>query len=119
MLIELRSASGSGDAPGPKLLGGVHAFDGHHPTAASPDGSAGANAMRLALERAGIEAGAISAVKAHGTGSANNDLAEARALSRLSFNQIMNFATWHLRSCVPCWVHISSTLLLYCSAPAV
>lgn len=77
MLLERAS---SGDHEDPVLRSAVNGFDGHHPTASCPDGSAGARAMRSALQRAGVEPNRIVGIKAHGTGSTNNDLAEARAL---------------------------------------
>ena len=73
----------SGTSQDSVLLAGVNVFDAHHPTASSPDGSAGAVAMQSALRRSGVETGRIVGVKSHGTGSSSNDLAEARALSRV------------------------------------
>ncbi len=54
--------------------------DGYRPTAPLPDGSAAARAIRQALTRGALEAGAIGYVNAHGTGTPLNDPAEARAL---------------------------------------
>lgn len=93
VLIERSSHNATEDSAQPMLLGGVNAFDAYHPTASCPDGSAGAAAIRSALERAGIEADRIEAVKAHGTGSTNNDLAEARAMSRVFGDRIPPFTS--------------------------
>jgi 3-oxoacyl-[acyl-carrier-protein] synthase-1 len=62
------------------LLGGANACDTHHLTSASPDGAVMREVMREALGSAGIAHESIVAVKAHGTGSADSDAAEANAL---------------------------------------
>lgn len=48
-----------------------------------PDTAGELEAMRLALEDAGLEAGAIDFVNAHGTATAANDASESRALKAL------------------------------------
>lgn len=55
----------------------------HHPTATASDGSAGLRVMGQALERAGLSPADVVAIKAHGTGSQDNDLAEGVALRGL------------------------------------
>jgi 3-oxoacyl-(acyl-carrier-protein) synthase len=70
------------DAHSPRLLGGANLCDTHHLTSASPDGSGMHAVMRAALEDAEVEARDIVAVKAHGTGSPDNDAAEAAAMRR-------------------------------------
>lgn len=70
-------------APGPRLAGGANLCDIHHVTSASPDGEAMHRAMQQALQQAAIKAGDVSAIKAHGTGSQDNDTAEAAALHKL------------------------------------
>jgi len=71
-------------ARGARIYGLVAGYgstcDANHLTAPMPDGSAAANAMRRALEMAGIAPAAVDYVNAHGTGTVTNDLAEARAL---------------------------------------
>jgi 3-oxoacyl-(acyl-carrier-protein) synthase len=52
-------------------------------TSASPDGSAMLSVMQQALSTAALAAGDISAIKAHGTGSEDNDMAEAAAMRGL------------------------------------
>jgi 3-oxoacyl-(acyl-carrier-protein) synthase len=66
-----------------RLAGWASACDAHHMTAPVPDGSGIYRAMLLALERAAIKRSAVSYVNAHGTGTVDNDIAEARAISRL------------------------------------
>lgn len=54
--------------------------DAFHASAPDPEGRGAARAMRNALDAAGIDPGAIAYVNAHGTGTRDNDLAEARAM---------------------------------------
>lgn len=63
-----------------RFHGGANLCDTHHMTSASPDGGAMARVMQAALTQAGVAAEEIVAIKAHGTGSADNDLAEAAAM---------------------------------------
>jgi 3-oxoacyl-[acyl-carrier-protein] synthase II len=57
--------------------------DAWHMTAPHPDGEGGLRAMGEALERAGVAAGAVGYVNAHGTGTPQNDRVEAVALRKL------------------------------------
>ncbi len=74
----------SGAAPPPGclglLLGGGLSCDAHHATAPHPQGRGAANAMRAALADAGIAPAAVDYISLHGTGTPDNDAAEARAL---------------------------------------
>ena len=72
-----------GAARDPQLLGGANLCDIHHVTSASPDGAAMHRAMRQALADAGLQPQDVVVVKAHGTGSLDNDQAEAAALRAL------------------------------------
>jgi 3-oxoacyl-[acyl-carrier-protein] synthase II len=54
--------------------------DAYHITAPAPDGYGGARAMQLAMEEAGITAGDISYINAHGTGTQINDRLETIAM---------------------------------------
>ncbi|MEV4419421.1 beta-ketoacyl-[acyl-carrier-protein] synthase family protein [Patulibacter sp. NPDC049589] len=71
-------------ARGATILGVVAGYattiDGHHLTAPEPDGTWAALAMRRALEDAGVAPEDVDYVNAHGTSTALNDAAEARAL---------------------------------------
>jgi len=62
------------------LLAGGESTDAHHLTAPLEDGSGAARALRHALSRAGLDAGGVDHVNAHGTGTIQNDAAEAAAL---------------------------------------
>jgi 3-oxoacyl-[acyl-carrier-protein] synthase II len=56
--------------------------DAHHITAPAPGGIGGAEAMRLALQDARLEAEAVDYVNAHGTSTQANDSNETAAIKR-------------------------------------
>jgi len=72
---------------GAEVLGEVRGYgrnaDAYHITAPSPGGSGAAACMELALADAGIDAGAIGHVNAHGTSTDLNDAAEAEAIRKV------------------------------------
>ncbi len=70
-------------APLAYLSGYGHANDAFHQTASSDNGEGAYLAMKQALEVAGLDAGAVSYINAHGTATPNNDLAEGQALLRI------------------------------------
>jgi 3-oxoacyl-[acyl-carrier-protein] synthase-1 len=70
-------------AEGIQLVGYGESSDAHHMSTPHPEGEGALSAMRQALERAGLEPGAIDYVNAHGTATPANDRAEDRALVRL------------------------------------
>ncbi|MFH8491131.1 beta-ketoacyl-[acyl-carrier-protein] synthase family protein [Streptomyces longisporoflavus] len=57
--------------------------DAHHLTAPHPEGTGARACMEQALADAGTPADAVTHINAHGTGTALNDVAEARALNAL------------------------------------
>jgi len=63
-----------------ELAGYAASADSHHITAPAEDGSGGAQALRLALESAGVNQDEVGYINAHGTGTQLNDLSETRAL---------------------------------------
>lgn len=65
------------------LLGAGLSCDAYHPTAPHPEGQGARAAMQAALEDAGLAPGAIDYINLHGTGTPDNDLAEARAIVSL------------------------------------
>jgi 3-oxoacyl-[acyl-carrier-protein] synthase II len=77
----LASARARGVRPLAELVGAASTCDAHHMTAPSPEGRGAADAIRRALTEAGLDAGAVSFVNAHGTGTQLNDAAEWRALA--------------------------------------
>jgi 3-oxoacyl-[acyl-carrier-protein] synthase II len=74
-------------ARGAHIYGAVVGYgrnaDAFHVTAPSPGGAGAAACMQAALADAGIEAGDIGHVNAHGTSTPLNDAAEAEAMSKV------------------------------------
>ena len=66
-----------------ELLGGASTADAHHITAPAPGGAGAIGCMELALEDAGLAAGDIAHVNAHGTSTPLNDMAEADAIDKI------------------------------------
>jgi 3-oxoacyl-[acyl-carrier-protein] synthase II len=65
------------------LRGYWQTSDAHHPTAPDPSGEGAAQAMRGALEMAGLDPQNIDYINAHGTGTVYNDVMEARAIKQV------------------------------------
>ena len=65
-----------------EVLGGKLTGDAFHITAPDPEGAGAARALTGALQMAGRKPEEIDVVYAHGTGTALNDIGEARALKR-------------------------------------
>ena len=63
-----------------ELAGHASTADAFHVTAPSEDGYGGAQAMRLAMQAAGVNPEDISYINAHGTATQLNDLSETRAI---------------------------------------
>ncbi len=76
-----------------RLTGWGASCDAHHAIAPHPDGAGALAAMQSALRRAGLDAAAIDYVNAHGTGTRENDLAEAKALKALFGDRIPPFSS--------------------------
>jgi 3-oxoacyl-[acyl-carrier-protein] synthase II len=66
-----------------ELAGHGLTTDAHHLTSPHPDAEGSVRAMVEALERAGLPASEIGYVNAHGTGTPQNDRAEALALRKV------------------------------------
>ncbi len=66
-----------------EILGSASNADAHHITAPAPGGVGAIACMRRALADAGIEAGEVKQVNAHGTSTPLNDAAEAAAVSEV------------------------------------
>jgi len=69
--------------PGCVLLGAGLSCDASHPTQPHPDGLGARKAMERALADAGLGPGEIDYINLHGTGTPDNDLAEAKAVHQL------------------------------------
>ncbi|NID15354.1 beta-ketoacyl-ACP synthase [Luteibacter yeojuensis] len=63
------------------FLGGGASSDAYHMSSPEPDGRGAVEAMRLALDAAGIDPGAIDYVNLHGTATEHNDAMESRAVA--------------------------------------
>ena len=83
VLEELDAAVERGAHIYAEVLGSASTADAHHITAPAPGGSGALACMELALEDAGVRAGDVAHVNAHGTSTPLNDLAEAEALEKL------------------------------------
>jgi len=66
-----------------ELAGHGMTTDAFHVTAPEPEGEGMARAMRAALAAAGVTAGAVGYVNAHGTATPQNDRIEARAIAQV------------------------------------
>jgi 3-oxoacyl-(acyl-carrier-protein) synthase len=76
-----------------RLTGWGMSCDAYHATAPHPQGAGAAAAMQSALRRANLEPGVIGYVNAHGTGTRDNDLAEAIALKTVFHNRVPPFSS--------------------------
>jgi 3-oxoacyl-[acyl-carrier-protein] synthase II len=66
-----------------EVLGYGLTCDAYHITAPIEDGSGAVAAMEMALADAGVDAGAVGHVNAHGTSTPHNDAAEAVAIAKV------------------------------------
>jgi 3-oxoacyl-(acyl-carrier-protein) synthase len=76
-----------------RLSGWGASCDAHHSTAPHPEGVGAVAAMQAALHRAGLESSDIDYVNAHGTGTRDNDLAEAKALKTVFGQRVPPFSS--------------------------
>ena len=74
------------------LNGYGNSNDAYHPSSLSENGEGPYLSMLQALSRAGLTAGDINFVNAHGTGTENNDFSESKAMIRL-FDQVPAFCS--------------------------
>lgn len=66
-----------------ELCGFAETFDAHSMMSLAPDGAQIERMLSLSLEDAGVQAGAVDYVNAHGTGTRNNDEIESRVIDRV------------------------------------
>lgn len=69
-----------------RVMGVGITSDGHQPVLADPSGERAAHAMDRAIRLAGLTPGDIGHINAHANGTADGDLAEARAIARVMGN---------------------------------
>jgi 3-oxoacyl-[acyl-carrier-protein] synthase II len=81
MLEEWESAVARGANIVGEVLGAASNADAHHITAPSPGGTGAIRCMELALHDAGLVAGDIKQINAHGTSTSLNDAAESAAVT--------------------------------------
>ncbi|HUJ64585.1 MAG TPA: beta-ketoacyl-ACP synthase II, partial [Acidimicrobiales bacterium] len=83
VLEEREAALGRGAPILAEVLGYGASSDAYHMTQPHPEGDGAVRAMQAALIDAGIEAGAVGYINAHGTSTPPNDRIETMALKRL------------------------------------
>jgi len=66
-----------------EFIGAGMSCDAHHMTAPDPEGRGAALSMKYALESAGMSAGEIDYINAHGTSTELNDKGETAAIKRI------------------------------------
>ncbi len=64
-----------------ELCGAGLSCDAYHPAAPHPEGEGAVRAMREALHDAGVDPAAVGYLNLHGTGTRDNDAAEAKAVA--------------------------------------
>jgi 3-oxoacyl-(acyl-carrier-protein) synthase len=79
-MLLLEAGESSPDNAMAEILGGGLSCDAYHPAAPHPEGKGAIAAMKNAVENAGISPADIEYINLHGTGTKDNDLAEAEAL---------------------------------------
>lgn len=76
-----------------RLSGWGMSCDAYHATAPHPQGAGATAAIQSALRCAGLESPEIDYVNAHGTGTRDNDVAEAIALKTVFHNRVPPFSS--------------------------
>ncbi len=83
VLESLGRARRRGARPLAELLGAGASCDAYHMTAPHPGGAGAALALARALDDAGVDAGDVGFINAHGTGTPQNDAAEWHAVEEV------------------------------------
>lgn len=71
-----------------RLVGYGASADAYHVTAPDPEGKGAGQAIRAALDDAGLGAGDVDHVNAHGTSTPLNDVSEARTVRRILGDEV-------------------------------
>jgi 3-oxoacyl-(acyl-carrier-protein) synthase len=88
-MVLLTAAESPPDNAIAELLGGGLSCDAWHPTAPHPEGEGALSAMGKAIADAAITPRDIDYIHLHGTGTIDNDLAEAKAINALFGNHLV------------------------------
>jgi 3-oxoacyl-[acyl-carrier-protein] synthase II len=83
-----------------ELIGYGLSGDAYHITAPSPDGDGAFRCMSMAIKRAGITAGDLDYINAHGTSTPLGDEIELGAVQRLVGNDAAHISMSSTKSCV-------------------
>lgn len=83
-----------------EVLGGRLTADAYHITAPDPEGDGATRALQGALKNAHLQPEDIDLVFAHGTGTALNDVSEAKALKKVFGEHIHNMRVTSIKSMV-------------------
>jgi 3-oxoacyl-[acyl-carrier-protein] synthase II len=83
-----------------ELIGYGLSGDAYHITAPTPDGDGAFRCMSMALKRAGISAGDLDYINAHGTSTPLGDEIELGAVQRLVGNDAAHISMSSTKSCV-------------------
>ena len=83
VLMNERAAKQCGAEPLCIVSGYANANDAYHQTASSPEGVGNKLAMEQAIQTAGLSPADIDYINLHGTGTANNDSSEGKAIAAI------------------------------------
>jgi len=100
VLEELDHAKARGAKIYAELVGYGMSGDAYHITAPSPDGDGAFRCMSMAIKRAGITAGDLDYINAHGTSTPLGDEIELGAVQRLVGNSASHISMSSTKSCV-------------------
>src|SRR5690242_6063764 len=100
VLEELEHAKARGAKIYAEVVGYGMSGDAYHITAPAPDGDGAFRCMSMALKRAGIDAGDVDYINAHGTSTPLGDEIELGAVQRLVGNAAARISMSSTKSCI-------------------